>query len=87
MADVPPWRVHDLRRTAASGMAKLGFQPHIVERVLNHVSGAQAGLIGVYQRYDYLEERKRAIDAWGQYVLDLILEAVRPSKVVLLARG
>jgi integrase len=87
MADVPPWRVHDLRRTAASGMAKLGFQPHIVERVLNHVSGAQAGLIGVYQRYDYLEERKRAINAWGQYVLDLILEAVRPSKVVLLARG
>ena len=43
-----PWRVHDLRRTAASGMAALGFQPHIVERVLNHVSGATGGLVGVY---------------------------------------
>jgi integrase len=87
MGDVPPWRVHDLRRTAASGMAKLGFQPHIVERVLNHVSGAQGGLVGVYQRYEYLEERKRAIEAWGQYVLDLTHEAVRTSNVVQMARG
>ena len=55
-----PWRVHDLRRTAASGMAVSGFQPHIIERVLNHVSGAQGGLVGVYQRYEYLEDRKRA---------------------------
>jgi integrase len=41
------WRTHDLRRTAASGMAALGFQPHVIERVLNHVSGAQGGLVGV----------------------------------------
>ena len=46
------WRTHDLRRTAASGMAALGFQPHIIERVLNHVSGAQGGLVGVYQRHE-----------------------------------
>lgn len=72
MGDVPHWRVHDLRRTAASGMAKLGFQPHIVERVLNHISGAQSGLVGVYQRYEYLEERKQALDAWGKYVESLI---------------
>lgn len=65
---LPLWRVHDLRRTAASGMAKLGFQPHIVERVLNHISGAQGGLVGVYQRHEYLEERKRAVEAWGAYV-------------------
>ena len=62
-------------------MAKLGFQPHIVERVLNHVSGAQGGLVGVYQRYEYLEERKRAIEAWGAYVLDLMTEAVRPNVI------
>ena len=54
-----PWRTHDLRRTAASGMAALGFQPHVIERVLNHVSGAQGGLVGVYQRHEYREERRR----------------------------
>lgn len=59
------WRVHDLRRTAASGMAELGFQPHIVERVLNHISGAQGGLVGVYQRFDYADERRQALSAWG----------------------
>ena len=60
-----PWRIHDLRRTAASGMAALGFMPAIVERVLNHLSGAQGGLVSVYQRHEYREERKRAIMAWG----------------------
>lgn len=46
-------------------MAALGFQPHIIERVLNHVSGAQGGLVGVYQRHEYREERKEASLAWG----------------------
>ena len=64
-----PWRTHDLRRTAASGMAALGFQPHIIERVLNHVSGAQGGLVGVYQRHEYKEERKQALLAWGAQVV------------------
>ena len=63
-----PWRTHDLRRTAASGMAALGFQPHIIERVLNHVSGAQGGLVGVYQRHEYREERRRAIMAWSEHL-------------------
>jgi integrase len=66
-----PWRIHDLRRTAASGMAALGFQPHVIERVLNHVSGAQGGLVSVYQRHDYREERKRAIMGWGDKVMQL----------------
>ena len=72
MGDPKPWRVHDLRRTAATGMAALGFQPHIIERVLNHVSGAQGGLVGVYQRYEYLEDRKRAVCAWGNHVEALV---------------
>lgn len=65
---VKPWRTHDLRRTAASGMAGLGFAPQVVERVLNHVSGAQGGLVGVYQRHEYRPERKAAMLAWGDYV-------------------
>jgi integrase len=67
-----PWRIHDLRRTAASGMAALGFQPHVIERVLNHVSGAQGGLVGVYQRHEYREERRNTILAWGDHVLNII---------------
>jgi hypothetical protein len=72
--DTKPWRVHDLRRTAASGMAALGFQPHIIGRVLNHLSGAQGGLVGIYQRYEYLDERKRALHAWGSHVEALVTE-------------
>lgn len=51
-------------------MAELGFQPHIVERVLDHISGAQGGLVGVYQRFDYAEEKKRALYAWAQKLSD-----------------
>ena len=83
-----PWRTHDLRRTAASGMAALGFQPHIIERVLNHVSGAQGGLVGVYQRFDYREERKRAIMAWGLRVAELVGgETSQASNVIPLRAG
>jgi len=69
--DFEPWRAHDLRRTAASGMAALGIQPHIIERVLNHVSGAQGGLVGVYQRHEYLAERKAALEVWGARLSEL----------------
>ncbi|MGA9265527.1 MAG: tyrosine-type recombinase/integrase [Rhodomicrobium sp.] len=74
-----PWRIHDLRRTAASGMAALGFQPHVIERVLNHVSGAQGGLVGVYQRHEYKDERKRAIMAWGDYLMQLVSCEEKPA--------
>ena len=79
-----PWRIHDLRRTAASGMAALGFQPHVIERVLNHVSGAQGGLVGVYQRHEYREERKRAILAWGAHVMSIVDAEASASNVVPL---
>ena len=65
-------------------MAALGFQPHIIERVLNHVSGAQGGLVGVYQRYEYLEERKRALHAWGQHVETLVSDKQVSSNVIPL---
>lgn len=62
------WRIHDLRRTCASGMASIGIQPYIIERILNH---SLPGLIGVYQRYDYAKERKEALEAWGTHVENL----------------
>jgi integrase len=79
-----PWRIHDLRRTAASGMAALGFQPHVIERVLNHVSGAQGGLVSVYQRHEYRDERKRAIMAWGAHVIQIVSDDRQASNVVPL---
>lgn len=80
------WRVHDLRRTAASGMAELGFQPHIVERVLNHVSGAQGGLVGVYQRFEYADERKRALHGWASHVHQMITGSTGSGNVVPIFR-
>jgi integrase len=76
------WRIHDLRRTAASGMAMLGLPPHIVERVLNHISGATGGLVGVYQRHEYVEERKKAVLAWSNYVATIINGVPLTSNVI-----
>ncbi|MCJ2108619.1 tyrosine-type recombinase/integrase [Methylobacterium sp. E-041] len=66
-----PWRVHDLRRTAASGMQRLGTSVEVVEKALNHVSGTFGGIVGVYQRHDYAVERRAALDAWAAHVLKL----------------
>jgi len=64
-----PWRIHDLRRTGATGLAMLGFAPHIVERVLNHISAKDVGgLTGIYQRFQYVEERRDALHKWSAYV-------------------
>ncbi|WOF44676.1 tyrosine-type recombinase/integrase [Sphingopyxis indica] len=60
------WRLHDLRRTAASGMARLGLAPHVVEKVLNHISGTISGVAAVYNRYGYDQEKRDALEQWGQ---------------------
>lgn len=71
-ASLEPWRLHDLRRTGATGLASLGVPPHIVERVLNHISAKDVGgLTGVYQRFQYAEERKAALLRWSAYVESL----------------
>jgi integrase len=71
------WWLHDLRRTAASGMARLGVAPHVIERVLNHISGSQSGVAGIYNRYGYLPEKRRALEAWGRYIENLFHRAKR----------
>jgi integrase len=68
-----PWVIHDLRRTAATGMARLGVALPVIEKVLNHSSGSFRGVVGVYQRHDFAGEKRAALDAWGAYVADLIL--------------
>ena len=66
------WWVHDLRRTAASGMARLGTAPHVVEKVLNHKSGVISGVAAVYNRFGYEKEKRQALDEWAQYLEHLI---------------
>ncbi|MBN4092681.1 site-specific integrase [Methylobacterium sp. OT2] len=70
---MPPWRLHDLRRTAATGMASIGVLPHVVEAVLNHISGAKAGVAGIYNRATYAREKREALDLWAAHVLALAL--------------
>ena len=60
------WRLHDLRRTAASGMARASVAPHVVEKVLNHISGTISGVAAVYNRYGYDGEKRDALEGWGQ---------------------
>jgi len=69
---IEPWTYHDLRRTAASGMARLSVPVHIVEAVLNHRSGSIKGVAAVYNRYDYAEEKRAALTAWADEVLRLV---------------
>jgi integrase len=68
MGDVPAWRLHDLRRTAATTMAEIGVAPHIVEAVLNHISGAKASVAGVYNRAAYAAEKKAALERWAAHI-------------------
>jgi len=71
-AEIDGWILHDLRRTAATGMARLNIAPHVVDRILNHVSGTIRGVAAVYNRHAYLEERRAALEAWGRYVEGLV---------------
>lgn len=79
---IAPWRIHDLRRTCATGMAGLSIQPHIVEAVLNHVSGPKAGVAGIYNKYQYLPEKKAALERWATHVEALVTGT--PSNVISL---
>lgn len=83
--EIPRWTFHDLRRTAATGMARLGIPVRVTEAVLNHVSGTGGGIVGVYQRHDYAAEKRQALDAWARFVLSLI--EGEPGHVVRLVKA
>lgn len=68
VSGVTGWRLHDLRRTCVSGMARLGVAPHVADKILNHQSGTISGVAAVYQRHEFLRERKDALERWGAHV-------------------
>jgi integrase len=65
---IAAYTLHDLRRSCATGMAELGVQPHIIEAVLNHVSGHKAGVAGIYNRAKYSGEMGEALQRWADHV-------------------
>jgi integrase len=75
LSGVAGWRLHDLRRTCVSGMARLGIAPHVADKILNHQNGTISGVAAVYQRHDFPAERKKALEMWGAYVEQVVRRA------------
>jgi integrase len=81
-APLAPWTLHDLRRSMATRLGDLGIQPHVIEALLNHVSGSRAGVAGIYNRATYAAEKRQAVDIWAAHVEGLL--AGKPLNVVQL---
>jgi len=81
-AKMAPWRLHDLRRSCASGLARLGINLPVIEKVLNHSSGSFAGIVGVYQKHSFADEKRAALEAWGNFLAALV--EGKPAKVTRL---
>jgi integrase len=83
-----PWVLHDLRRTVATNLQKLGVRLEVTEAILNHVSGSRAGIVGVYQRHEYAEEKRAALDAWARRLEAIVTGAALANVIELsTARG
>jgi integrase len=82
MKPAQPWVLHDLRRTVASGMARLGVRLPVIEKVLNHVSGSFRGIVGVYQRHEYAAEKRDALQRWANHVEGFVTGKAAGDKIV-----
>ena len=69
---LPDWVLHDLRRTLATGMQRLGVRFEVTEAILNHVSGSRAGVAGIYQRHDWAAEKATALQAWSDHIARIL---------------
>ena len=81
---VSDWRIHDIRRTCATGLQKLGVTLQVVEAVLGHTSGSRGGIVGVYQRHTFADEKRAALTAWTRH-LSALLEGQKPGKHLFYA--
>jgi integrase len=73
LANIAPWTLHDLRRTFATDLAQMGVAPHVVERLINHVTGSIAGVAAIYNRATYLNEMADAVQLWENKLISLSL--------------
>jgi integrase len=83
---IPAWVLHDLRRTVATNLQRLGTRLEVTESVLNHVSGSRAGIVGVYQKHDYAAEKRAALDTWERR-LNSIITGAAATNVLELAKA
>jgi integrase len=81
---IPPWRTHDLRRSCASGLQGLGIRHEVIEKTLNHVSGAFSGVAGTYQRDLMMDARREALQRWSDHIAGLISD--KETNVTTLKR-
>lgn len=79
--ELPSWRFHDLRRTCATGLQRLGVRFEVTEAVLNHLSGTRSGIAGVYQRHTWSEEKHAALTAWSSHVTSAVNKLGREDKL------
>ncbi len=84
---VTDWRLHDIRRTVATGMQRLGVRLEVTEAILNHTGGSRAGIVGVYQRHNWAEEKRVALDAWAAHVMGLATGEAAADNVLPIRRG
>lgn len=87
VASPTQWRLHDIRRTVATGLQRLGVRFEVTEAVLNHVSGARGGVAGVYQRHDWADEKRAALQAWAEHIEHLLAGADKTNVVQLETRA
>lgn len=83
---VKDWTLHDLRRTVVTGMAEIGIAPHIIEAIVNHVSGFKGGVAGVYNHAKYAQEKRAGLERWAAHV-EATVKGERTGNVVELARA
>jgi integrase len=79
-----PWSIHDLRRTVATGLQRLGVRLEVTEAVLNHISGSRGGIAGVYQRHDWDPEKRAALDVWAAHLMAIVDGRIAAGNVVAM---
>lgn len=81
-----PWTLHDIRRSVVTHMNELGIDPHVIEAVVNHVSGSRGGIAGRYNFAVYRKQKRVALQAWADW-LEAVVEGRRPATNVVALRG
>src|SRR5258705_12755038 len=86
LSGVSGWWLHDLRRALATGLQRLGVRLEVTEAVLNHISGSRGGIAGVYQRHDWVAEKRAALDAWADHVISSVKGRAGAGDIVVVER-
>ena len=87
VAAPPRWTLHDIRRTVATNLQRLGVRLEVTEAILNHISGTQGGIVGIYQRHTFSEEKKIALTTWAEHVAAILRGEPAATNIIKIARA